>query len=842
MKTFIYNSLRIELLENEIIHIEKAAKGHFFDGNTFFVPTKTNLKLSDFDFSDNGDYFTLYMNEYYLVLYKKDSLRTLKIYDKYGSLLYRYQRKFNCGELPPASNTPCLFPLFDNPRVKLYPSGYSLEAIKNHEEYQVEENVDDCYILIAKSNPLKLRELYIKLTGPSELVRFKNLGFWHSRYFRYNQESAMAMIKEHARYNIPLDNMVIDTDWRKANDIGIGYEIANDLFPSMEDFFKFAKNEDVEIMFNDHPEPYRGAKNAFDKKEMSFRINNLTNLLKTGLSTWWYDRNWSTCLKSISKHIEPETIGDYLFYEITKNYYQSISIDKDIYLRPIIMANVNNVFHGEYIKINDSASHRYSIQWTGDIASGLDAISKEVKNLIKGCSNEITYINADIGGHVGNPNKEEYLRWIQFATFSPIFRVHATNSVIRFREPWNYDEETIEITRKYLNLRYRLLPLIYTKCFDNYSSGEPLFKSLDYCYFDKLAKNNYQSYLLADSILVSPFKSKEGNLAKKNIFINKIKATYYNNLEFKEPSFGVKTYDNLCINLNGKAPLKGMSPYNWTARYEFDILLKEDSNLIIASDDGCNVYVDNKLIHQDNTAHAIAPYNLGVFKKKQIYHFVVELYQYGGGANLLLLTIPTYDDVNKIYLPTDNWIDLFNGQKYLGNLKVTKDFTNLLTMPLFIKEGSIIPLVKEANRALQLDYRNLTLDYYPSLMNEAHQAIYEDDKLTTAYKLGQYRKTYFDAYYLAKQNSFMVHISKAIGNYQDDIYKRKIILKFNLLKDIPLVNEVRINGENVAFKIYHADVSKMPLEFGYYSNIADTLVVEFEEFLDQEYWIEFFVA
>ena len=66
------------------------------------------------------------------------------------------------------------------------------------------------------------------------------------------------MILDHKEHNIPLDNMVIDTDWRKANDIGIGYDIATDLFPNMKRFFSFAHKNDVEIMFNDHPEPRSG--------------------------------------------------------------------------------------------------------------------------------------------------------------------------------------------------------------------------------------------------------------------------------------------------------------------------------------------------------------------------------------------------------------------------------------------------------------------------------------------------------------------------------------------------------------------------------------------------------
>lgn len=61
------------------------------------------------------------------------------------------------------------------------------------------------------------------------------------------------MILEHEKHNIPLDNMVIDTDWRKASDRGIGYEIDTSLFPDMSGFFAFAHKNDVHIMFNDHP-------------------------------------------------------------------------------------------------------------------------------------------------------------------------------------------------------------------------------------------------------------------------------------------------------------------------------------------------------------------------------------------------------------------------------------------------------------------------------------------------------------------------------------------------------------------------------------------------------------
>ena len=103
----------------------------------------------------------------------------------------------------------------------------------------------------------------------------------------------------------------------------------------------------------------------------------------------------------------------------------------------------------------------------------------------------LAYYSSDLGGHIGDPTKEEYIKWIQFGTFEPIFRPHCTCSVKRFREPFNYDEETVNIFRNYTNLRYRLLPFIYKEAFETYQNGLPFIRALSLNYpNDKKANNN----------------------------------------------------------------------------------------------------------------------------------------------------------------------------------------------------------------------------------------------------------------------------------------------------------------------------------------------------------------
>ena len=83
------------------------------------------------------------------------------------------------------------------------------------------------------------------------------------------------------------------------------------------------------------------------------------------------------------------------------------------------------------------------------------ALANEVKTLIRASDNGIIYVNADCGGHIGDPDKETYLRWIQFGVFSPVFRPHCTNNVKKFREPWLYDKETLDIAPLPLRLPQR---------------------------------------------------------------------------------------------------------------------------------------------------------------------------------------------------------------------------------------------------------------------------------------------------------------------------------------------------------------------------------------------------
>ncbi len=825
MENIIISDIRIQVLNANLVRIEKKYQGKFLDENTFLVPNRNKYQVIETKIYDINDSKVIKFNDYSLYIPLSGIAKDIRL-EKNGEIIYKFKKISNSGELPLVHKTKDVFALNDAPHILIPKEGYSIESLKNNHKYEIQENDFDIYLFIVNKDYKLLRKMYVELTGRVDLVRFQTLGLWNSRYYKYHDYEVKSLIEDYEKYDIPLDNFVIDTDWRKANDIGIGYEIDTDLFPNMQYIFNYAHNKNISIMFNDHPEPYMRKYNVFDYEEVEFREKNLRKLLTLGLDTWWYDRNWTTKLISPTKRIEPETFGMYLFNDITKRHY--LEKEGRYHTRADIMGNVNNISNGEYLKINDSASHRYSIQWTGDINCSLDSLTLEVNNLIRGSLNEITYINSDIGGHVGNPDNKTYLKWLQYGVFSPIIRPHCTNSVLRFREPWNYDLETLNIAREYLKMRYRLLGYLYSLAFKNYETGEPIFKSLNYEYNDKRLNNIYDTYLMGKNILVSPLGGKSSKVIETKYFISKVKARYYKDIEFKELAEET-VYNNLDLVWKYVKPLKNVPMFNFSAIYETSLKFNKDVYLSVKSDDGARVYIDDKLVFDDWSLHGAVESRVAKLNKNQEYKVKVEYFQGGGEACIGLYYAEVKETRKVIKLPKHKWIDLFNGDIYLE--KINYNHNSLKEMPLYIKEGSLIPLLFSKNNTSELKYDRLILDYYPSKEVSDEGFIYEDDKKTVAYQDGIYRKTHYQTYY--ENNAINIIIESSIGAYKDDINEREIILKYHLLNDLDKISKVMINNKENNYYINKRNIDDYPFSDKETSLDSDVLISKVKINIDE---------
>ena len=111
-----------------------------------------------------------------------------------------------------------------------------------------------------------------------------------------------------------------------------------------------------------------------------------------------------------------------------------------------------------------TGSHRYVSPWTGDIGCGWEDMYQQIRLGTSLSLSGFNYWGFDIGGFNGTPSSDQFKRWIQLATFTPIHRFHYSVG-LPAKEPWENGGE--DVAREYINLRYRLIPYMYSLTADN---------------------------------------------------------------------------------------------------------------------------------------------------------------------------------------------------------------------------------------------------------------------------------------------------------------------------------------------------------------------------------------
>lgn len=834
MNGITLGKIRVQALSCDIIRLEYDKNGRFEDRPTFFVPERCSF-TEDVPMAYHkaeGSYVIQIGDLQLRVPEGAKELQGVSLWQGEREV-YRYRTIKNSGELPKPGKTPFVHAVMDSPRIICPSHGYSAKSVQNGEKYEISKSAKDIYLLVCRGDAKQLRKQFVSLTGRNEMVRLSTLGSWNSRYYKYTQKEAEEMIDLYREKQVPLDNMVIDTDWRAATERGIGYDINTTLFPDMKSFFDYAHERNVEIMFNDHPEPQEGAKSLIDPKEITFREEKLQGLMELGLDAWWYDRNWTTALASPVKSVLPEAWGMYLFADVTENYYAKRAGNKENHRRPVIMANVNNIQNGTYCKINDSASHRYSIQWSGDIGCKNEALLQEIQNLVRATDNCIPYVNFDCGGHIGNPDKDLYLRWMKFGAFSPVLRPHCNNAVQRYREPWNYDEETLDICREYINMRYRLLPMTYGYAYQNYITGEPIYKSMGLAYpEDKTSLACDKQYMLGDNILVSPIYAEPLMAVPRCNFMTPVKATYYQGCNLEGEPVAVRQYRDVFQEYDKTSPVPQLGPYNYSAVFEFKLKFNSDVEIHICNDDGTRFFLDGELVMDDWKFHYAFPQYVTTLKKGKEYSVRMEYMQGGDKAitKLLYKRVATKQFADEtvhrhsFYTPEDGYLNIFNGNIYnKGRHRVrfgAKEY------PVFVRSGCAIPLGKTVLNTAEQTWDELAFDIYPS-MNRAYSSIlYEDDRQTIAYKHGKHRIQPFTLQYEADTNSVNFTLQRAEGQFNgsDSFESRTLRLRYHFSTLPHKIDCITVNGQKVDFFVYDQDKTAYP--FGFEGGAPDGSVLE----------------
>lgn len=151
-----------------------------------------------------------------------------------------------------------------------------------------------------------------------------------------------------------------------------------------------------------------------------------------------------------------------------------------------------------------SGTQRYTSSWTGDNVATWEHLAIANTQAQRMAMSGFSFIGSDIGGFAEQPNGELFARWIQLGVFHPFCRTHSSGDH-GDQEPWMFGDEITDIVKKFIELRYQLLPYLYTAFWDYINEGTPILKSL-VLYDQEDTQTHYRTdeFIFGDKILVCP--------------------------------------------------------------------------------------------------------------------------------------------------------------------------------------------------------------------------------------------------------------------------------------------------------------------------------------------------
>ncbi|MBW6475310.1 MAG: hypothetical protein K0B14_19440, partial [Anaerolineaceae bacterium] len=179
-----------------------------------------------------------------------------------------------------------------------------------------------------------------------------------------------------------------------------------------------------------------------------------------------------------------------------------------------------------------AGSQRYPVQWGGDSYSTLNQLACQVRAMLGYGMSGVPFSSHDVGGFDYSPHffddcfhvdfnesykedikdsypKDEvvYARWMQVGVFSSHVRAHGKQA----REPWTFGEAVEQISMKYLKLRYRLLPYIYSQAVQSTRTGIPMARPMVLEFQDDPTTQHVDlQYMFGDRFLVAPVLTRDG--------------------------------------------------------------------------------------------------------------------------------------------------------------------------------------------------------------------------------------------------------------------------------------------------------------------------------------------
>ena len=392
------------------------------------------------------------------------------------------------------------------------------------------------------------------LTGQAPMFPLWTFGFWQSKERYKSQSELVGVVQKHRELGVPLDGIIQDWQYWGSNYLWNAMDFLNPEFPNPKKMVEDIHNMNAHVIIS--------IWNSFGPQTKQYREMKPQGMLlkfgtwpQSGLETWPPNMEYPSGVEPYDVY---NPAARQIYWKYLKNGLFSLGIDgwwmdssepdhldfkpTDFDIKTYLgsfrkvrnafpLMTVGGVADNQRATTSDkrvfiltrsafAGQQRYGANtWSGDVNSSWQSLRNQIPAGLNFSMSAIPYWNTDIGGFFAgaynkswndgsgarNPSFQElYVRWLQFGAFTPMMRSHGTDVP---REIYNFGkkgEPIFDAIAKSINLRYSLLPYIYSAAWDITNNQSTMMRALVMDFNDKKVVDMNNEYMFGKSILVAP--------------------------------------------------------------------------------------------------------------------------------------------------------------------------------------------------------------------------------------------------------------------------------------------------------------------------------------------------
>ncbi len=372
---------------------------------------------------------------------------------------------------------------------------------------------DEADLFFFVGDPREILDAYTDITGKAPMPPLWTFGFWMSRITYFSEDDGREVIRKLREYEIPADVLHFDTGWFGV-DWRADYKFPGDRFPDPGKMIRDFRDKGFHISL--WQLPYMTPKNALyaELTENGYAVKDrkgnipvedaIIDFSNPGAVKWYQGKIRPLIEMGVGaiKVDFGEAAPEAGLYASGKTGWYEHNLYPLRYNKAV--SDITREVNGEgfiWARSAWAGSQRYPVHWGGDPATSDTAMSATLRAGLSIGLSGFSFWSHDIGGFTTATPEDLYRRWTPFGMLTSHVRSHGNPPT----EPWEYSDAFLESFRKADNMRYRLMPYIYTQAKHSSDNGLPMLRALFIEYPDDPGSWLIDDeYLFGSDMLVAP--------------------------------------------------------------------------------------------------------------------------------------------------------------------------------------------------------------------------------------------------------------------------------------------------------------------------------------------------